>query len=240
MFKSNFMDLWEELSLLNEDVHSNFEKNLVPRITALEPKLQAAVKALDNPNYVEIQEILKSLISGFKICFSVSKQITTIAPNDQIINAPFDEAMSILNKLDDIVFNVNQGDTALDKYLKNKPTAWTIDDLKEALRDYEKYSDIKIEDLDFSGKETTAKQEVTTEPEQKTEPKNAKLNKARQANLKIIKAFKEIGLSTDDLTVTAKNKNGKDYRKASDKLNKLRKTLFGESLDTDEEIEIED
>jgi hypothetical protein len=38
-------------------------------------------------------------------------------------------------------------------------------------------------------------------------------------------------LPADDLTITAKNKNGKDYRKASDKLNKLRKTLFGEALD---------
>jgi hypothetical protein len=64
-----------------------------------------------------------------------------------------------------------------------------------------------------------------------TEPKNAKLNRARQNNIKIIKAFKEVGLPADDLTVTAKNKNGKDYRKASDKLNKLRKTLFGEALD---------
>lgn len=50
----------------------------------------------------------------------------------------------------------------------------------------------------------------------------------------IIKAFKEVGLPADDLTVAAKNKNGKEYRKASDKLNKLRKTLFGEALDEDE------
>ena len=88
--------------------------------------------------------------------------------------------------------------------------------------------------------ESTSEKPASTEAANSTEPKNAKLNRARQANLKIIKAFKEIGLATDDLTVTAKNKNGKDYRKASDKLNKLRKTLFGESFDADEEIEIED
>ena len=42
-------------------------------------------------------------------------------------------------------------------------------------------------------------------------------------------------MPANDLTVIAKNKNGKEYRKASDKLNKLRKTLFGEALDEDED-----
>jgi ferritin-like protein len=68
-------------------------------------------------------------------------------------------------------------------------------------------------------------------PNANTEPKNAKLNRARQNNSKIVKAFKEVGLATDDLIVVAQNKNGKDYKKASDKLNKLRKTLFGEAFE---------
>lgn len=65
----------------------------------------------------------------------------------------------------------------------------------------------------------------------KLEPKNAKLTRARQNNSKIVKAFKEVGLPTDDLVAIAKNKNGRDYKKASEKLNKLRKTLFGEAFE---------
>lgn len=93
---------------------------------------------------------------------------------------------------------------------------------------------IKGKPADRGDAQETKDAATTSEGSPKVEPKNAKLNKARQNNLKIIKAFKEVGLPADDLTVTAKNKNGKDYRKASDKLNKLRKTLFGEALDEDE------
>jgi predicted HNH restriction endonuclease len=93
---------------------------------------------------------------------------------------------------------------------------------------------IKGKQSDQGDTQETKDAEAATQETTATEPKNAKLNKARQNNLKIIKAFKEVGLPADDLTVTAKNKNGKDYRKASDKLNKLRKTLFGEALDEDE------
>ena len=71
----------------------------------------------------------------------------------------------------------------------------------------------------------------TGEQAKPIEARNAKLNRARKNNSKIVKAFKEVGLATDDLTVTAKNKKGKDYKKASAKLNKLRKTLFGEAFD---------
>lgn len=104
---------------------------------------------------------------------------------------------------------------------------------KEEKANYEKQGkpacERKIKELsaDTTQEEKPAEEKTT----QATEPKNAKLNKARQANLKIIKAFKEVGLATDDLTITAQNKNGKNYKKASDKLNKLRKTLFGESLE---------
>lgn len=79
-----------------------------------------------------------------------------------------------------------------------------------------------------SGETTETTNNASEETVGTNEPKNAKLNKARQDNDRIIKAFKELGLPTDDLTVTAKDKNGKEYRKASDKLNKLRKTLFND------------
>jgi hypothetical protein len=99
-----------------------------------------------------------------------------------------------------------------------------------------KFSEERLKELNASPTdnekpETAAA--IATQETTATEPKNAKLNKARQNNLKIIKAFKEVGLPADDLTVMAKNKNGKDYKKASDKLNKLRKTLFGEAFDDD-------
>jgi hypothetical protein len=100
-----------------------------------------------------------------------------------------------------------------------------------------KFSEERLKELNAATtneQPENASSEAATQETTATEPKNAKLNKARQNNLKIIKAFKEVGLPADDLTVTAKNKNGKDYRKASDKLNKLRKTLFGEALDEDE------
>lgn len=111
---------------------------------------------------------------------------------------------------------------------------------QEEKSNYKKYgkpfSEKRIKELSKDTAAGTASQE---EPKKSnTEPKNAKLNKARQANKKIIQAFKEVGLPTNDLTVLAKNKKGKEYKKASDKLNKLRKTLFGESFEDDlDEIE---
>lgn len=111
---------------------------------------------------------------------------------------------------------------------------------KEEKDNYEKHGKSACERRIKEISKETAKEEKPVEEKaiQSAEPKNAKLNKARQANIKIIKAFKEVGLGTDDLTVTAKNKNGKDYKKASDKLNKLRKTLFGESLEEEFEGEL--
>jgi len=172
MIKTGFMNLYEELGALNEDVHGNFEKNLVPRIKVLKPKLDKAADVLDNPNYVKIQEILKSLIEGFKVCFNVSKQIASINPQDLIINAPFDEAMSILNKIEDIVFRVEQGDSALDRYLIDQPSAWTVEELRDALKGYEKYSDIDISTLRFSSEEANIKPEATQQTDtQSAEPK---------------------------------------------------------------------
>lgn len=99
-----------------------------------------------------------------------------------------------------------------------------------------KFSEERLKELNASPTDNEKPETAAVTATQETpatKPKNAKLNKARQNNLKIIKAFKEVGLPADDLTVMAKNKNGKDYKKASDKLNKLRKTLFGEAFDDD-------
>lgn len=69
------------------------------------------------------------------------------------------------------------------------------------------------------------------------EPKNAKLNRARQNNKKIIQAFKNAGLTIDNLITKATNKNGREYTKASKVLNTLRKEIFGESLAEDIDVD---
>jgi hypothetical protein len=111
---------------------------------------------------------------------------------------------------------------------------------EEEKSNYKKYgkpfSEKRIKELSKDTASDMASQEESEKSN--TEPKNAKLNKARQANKKIIQAFKEVGLPTDDLTVVAINKKGKEYKKASDKLKKFRKILFGESLE-DDSAEIE-
>lgn len=73
-------------------------------------------------------------------------------------------------------------------------------------------------------------------PVEVSEPKNAKLNRARERNNSIVNALKDAGLPVDDLFTTATNKKGKEYKKASEKLNALRKALFGEAYEEDEEL----
>lgn len=63
----------------------------------------------------------------------------------------------------------------------------------------------------------------------KAAPANAKLNSQRANNKKIVKAMNELGLDISKLVVKAKDKNGRDYTKASPELNKLRKLIFNES-----------
>jgi hypothetical protein len=62
----------------------------------------------------------------------------------------------------------------------------------------------------------------------KAESKADKLKRIKANNKKIIDGFRAAGVPVDDLIITATDKNGKKYTKASDKLNRLRKTLFGE------------
>ena len=63
----------------------------------------------------------------------------------------------------------------------------------------------------------------------KAKPANTKLNSQRSNNKKIVKAMNELGLDISKLVVKAKDKNGREYSKASPELNKLRKLIFNES-----------
>ena len=87
--------------------------------------------------------------------------------------------------------------------------------------------------------ETKDKPEENTEEEKPDIPAEQQTaQKAAQLSKKVIKAFKDAGLSTDELIV----KNGVGKTKASAKLKKLKQSLFGESLeeDFDEELDIEE
>ena len=81
----------------------------------------------------------------------------------------------------------------------------------------------------------TEKQTAEVQKEQPAKPKTtakytpAQLTTMRQNNNKIISATKIAGLDISPLVTTGTDKNGRQYKKASPALNKLRKTLFGES-----------
>ena len=132
------------------------------------------------------------------------------------------EVNKLYNNRDELDDIVNEIET------KYPPKDYSLDisalHNKELLKQYKVYNEVikELNNIEDNKKE---------EPVKVEEPKNARLNRARANNTKIIKAFKEVGLQTNDLTQKAINKNGKEYTKASDKLNKLRKTLFGESIE---------
>ena len=60
--------------------------------------------------------------------------------------------------------------------------------------------------------------------------KGALLNQRKKGNQKIITALKDAGFDVSDLIVDYKDKSGKNRKKASDKLNALRKAILGEDL----------
>lgn len=253
MNKTEFMRLYEELALLNESAAEDFTRLLEKRFDKIKPQLDDIVSDLYlNNKFGALRRLIGSLRYGFLICKHVHEQLLKDKANDPAINLPYDEALGILNRLDEIIFIEEQGDSAINKYIQNLPDLWTEHNLKADLQkqgidikkikfttengssmsDFLSRSASWVKDnstvqTDSANKDETATHE-TTAP---SEPKNAKLTRARQNNSKIVKAFKEVGLATDDLTVAAKNKNGKEYKKASDKLNKLRKTLFGEAFE---------
>jgi len=84
-----------------------------------------------------------------------------------------------------------------------------------------------------AAEEPAASEEAPAEEAQPEAPAKrdmSKQNAAKENNKKIVNAFKDAGLDASELITTATNKNGKEYKKASDTLLKLRKALFGESL----------
>ena len=270
MIKTDFMNLYEELSFLNEEedpylraAMQMFQADDTAKgvVVSCRVGMQAPIKVCKlYHSDEELNNITKSLYAKY------GKNIYITAYHDrsaiefynkkwqkadaedqkeaqQAIDALFDEKLETAMKdagvpyLDIIDNRISQNDfLALQReYIpKNIPA----DDKEQdrLIKLFIKALEQKIKGTSSSQKDIQDTKDIATDTQETTvaEPKNAKLNKARQNNLKIIKAFKEVGLPADDLTVAAKNKNGKEYRKASDKLNKLRKTLFGEALDEDE------
>ena len=270
MIKTDFMNLYEELSFLNEEEDPYLraamqmfqaDDNAKGVVVSCRVGTHAPIKVCKlYHSDEELNNITKSLYAKY------GKNIYITAYHDrsaiefynkkwqkadaedqkeaqQAIDALFNEKLETAMKdagmpyLDIIDNHISQNDfLALQKeYIpKNIPA----DDKEQdrLIKLFIKALEQKIKGTSSSQKDIQDTKDIATDTQETTvvEPKNAKLNKARQNNLKIIKAFKEVGLPADDLTVIAKNKNGKEYRKASDKLNKLRKTLFGEALDEDE------
>ena len=254
MIKTEFMSLYEDLSVLNESAAEDFTRVLEKKFDKMLPQLNDIINELYLGNKSgALRRLIGSLRTGFQICKHVHEQLINInKANDPVINLPYDEALGILNRLDEIIFIYKQGDSAINKYIKKLPDLWTEHDLKADLQK----QGIDTKSIQFATengltmstflsrtasfeKNTSQTHPDSAEKDSKStdeaaaisETKNAKLNRSRQNNSKIMKAFKEVGLPTDDLVDVAKNKNGRDYKKASQKLNKLRKTLFGEAFE---------
>ena len=254
MIKTEFMNLYEDLNVLNESAAEDFTRLLEKRYAKIQPQLDNITYELSlNTEFGALRRLISSLAIGFQICKYVHEQLLDAGKaNDPVINLPYDEALSILNKLDSIIFAYGQGDSAINRYIEKLPDLWTEHDLKADLQK----QGIDTKNIQFTNDKgltvstflqrsagwvkddarsqtdsTKKNDESAEETSTVSEPKNAKLNRARQNNSKIMKAFKEVGLPTDDLVAIAKNKNGRDYKKASEKLNKLRKTLFGEAFE---------
>lgn len=201
MIKTEFLDLYEELGALNEDYV----------LEALGYKVGDLVEFESYGDKVDTSKPFRGVVLH---CFdnqSVTKLIGIMRLDNNFPGSISD------TPINEIFRKISEKELSA-----------------EEKANYDKYGKPAVgKQLKELGVDDTAKKEKSEEGsvDNTPEPKNAKLNRARQNNLKIIKAFKEVGLPADDLTITAKNKKGKDYRKASDKLNKLRKTLFGEALD---------
>jgi hypothetical protein len=272
MIKTEFMNLYEELSFLNEaeDPYLRAAMQMFQTdedakgvVVSVKPEGQSPVKVCKlYHSDEELNNITKSLYDKYgknsnlyinayhdrsaiefynnkwqKADVEEQKEAQKVIDNlfnEKLQSAMKDAGMPYLDILDDRISR-DDFSALYNEYLpKNAPADGDEQDrlIKLFIKALEQK--IKRKPTDQETTKETKDAAATSEEPQKAEPKNAKLNKARQNNIKIIKAVKEVGLPADDLTVTAKNKNGKDYRKASDKLNKLRKTLFGEAFDENE------
>jgi len=87
----------------------------------------------------------------------------------------------------------------------------------------------------------TAGSDAAEKPAEPAKPVNKRdLTKANNSK-KLIKALNKLGINTDELITKYKDENGKEHTKGTDKLNQLRKELFGESLDEEvDEINLDD
>ena len=204
-----------------EQVIKAKETTLKENVSKDNPFLKEGIRLwLDNPT---AKHLIVSLKPSKELGYNEEVQVNKLAFSD----SEFDQIIKNLYN------NWNNKIASISAFHNIRELEY-YPEYKEVLKEKEE----KEENINADGKnvENTESTVNTSGPAEsqniKTEePKNAKLNKARQNNSKIIKAFKEVGLDITDLTVKAQNKNGKEYTKASDKLNKLRKTLFGEEFD---------
>ena len=105
---------------------------------------------------------------------------------------------------------------------------------KSLLPYYPVYKEVvnELNNLSASENDSQVKEKEPVEQKKVDEPAR---QKAAQLSKKIIKAFKDSGLGTDELIV----KNGVGKTKASAKLKKLKHNLFGENLEEDFEEELD-
>lgn len=99
--------------------------------------------------------------------------------------------------------------------------------IKTYEKELEKIAKESAQDGENQAAEVQKEQPVKPQTTAKYTP--AQLTAMRQNNNKIISATKVAGLDISKLVTTGTDKNGRQYKKASPELNKLRKTLFGES-----------
>jgi hypothetical protein len=201
MVKTDFIDLYESLNILNEDYTLEAHGYKVGDLVELE-----------NFGYKPSTDTLHGVVLDLFENQTVTKLIgVLLLGGDHGVTIADTQVNEILRKISE----KDLTDEEKTNYAKRgKPAC-----------------EKRIKELSSKDSNNEADGQEKADKMQVTEPRNAKLNKARQNNSKIMKAFKEVGLPTNDLVTIAKNKNGRDYKKASDKLNKLRKTLFGEAFE---------
>lgn len=248
MIKTDFMNLYEELSFLNEaeDPYLRAAMQMFQTdedakgvIVSCRQGRRAPIKVCKlYHSEEELKNITKNLYSKYGnnlyiLAFHDRRAIEFY--NNKWQKADIEEQKEAQKVIDDL-FNKKLQTAMKDAGIDNRISRADFSALyaeylpKNAPADGDEQD--RLIKLFIKALKQKAEQKDTQETTS-TGPKNARLNKARQNNLKIVKAFKEFGLPADDLTVTAKNKNGRDYRKASTKLNSLRKTLFDEALGED-------
>ena len=206
MIKTDFTILYEELSQLNEGVSQD------------NPYLKAGIKKWlgEDPN-------AKGLVVSAIYIKDDGRQSDEVEINQTYHTDR--ELHDILNK------------KAKELGLKDESSFKDVSALhdKGLLSYYSVYKEVVNELNSIKTPDNNSQVKEKKPAESEKDNKSAR-QKAAQLSKKIIKAFKDAGLATDELIV----KNGIGKTKASAKLKKLKQSLFGESLEEDFEEEIEE